>query len=61
MNMWPTVDIEDMLPPLYKKGLGRPKKLRYKDHDETMSMMRRPRVAYRCAKCDKFGHNSNKC
>ncbi|KAI5428387.1 hypothetical protein KIW84_033394 [Lathyrus oleraceus] len=61
MDMWSNVDVEDMLPPQYKKGLGRPKKLRFREHDETGSRMRRSGVAYRCTKCDKFGHNSRKC
>lgn len=33
MDMWPTVDIKEMLPPNYKKGLGRSKKLRFREHD----------------------------
>ncbi|CAK8567268.1 unnamed protein product [Lathyrus sativus] len=49
-----------MLPPLYKKGLGRPKKLRFIEHDETGSRMRWLGVAYRCTKCDKFVHDSRK-
>ncbi|KAI5432711.1 hypothetical protein KIW84_020131 [Lathyrus oleraceus] len=50
-----------MLPPQYKKGLGRPKKLRFREHDESGSRIRRPVVAYKCTKCDKFGHNLKKC
>ncbi|CAI8614038.1 unnamed protein product [Vicia faba] len=42
MNMWPNVDVEDMLPPQYKKGPGRPKKSRFRKHDETGSRIRRP-------------------
>ncbi|CAK8562212.1 unnamed protein product [Lathyrus sativus] len=50
-----------MPPPSFKKGPGRPKKLTWREHDETGSRMRSPGVAYRCTKCDKFGHNSRKC
>ncbi|CAK8539088.1 unnamed protein product [Lathyrus sativus] len=50
-----------MLPPNFKKGPGRPKKLRWKEHDETGSRMRRPGVAYRCTRCDQFGNNYRKC
>lgn len=41
----------------------RPKKLRFREHDETRSKMRRSNVVYRCTytKCDKFIHNSRKC
>lgn len=33
-DMWPVVEVEDLLPPLYKKGPGRPKKLRRRQPDE---------------------------
>jgi hypothetical protein len=61
MEMWPQVDIEEPLPPHYKRGPGRPKKLRIREVDELGSRMRRPGVSYRCTKCDKFGHNKRKC
>ncbi|XP_058751002.1 uncharacterized protein LOC131624021 [Vicia villosa] len=61
MDMWPTVDAEDLLPPQYKKGPGRPKKLRFRELDESGSRTRRVGVAYRCTKCDKFDNNSRKC
>ncbi|XP_058761902.1 uncharacterized protein LOC131657970 [Vicia villosa] len=61
MDMWPSVDVEDMLPPMFKKGPGRPKKLRFREQDESGSRMRRPGISYRCTKCDQFGHNSRKC
>ncbi|CAL5214511.1 unnamed protein product [Lathyrus oleraceus] len=61
MDMWPNVDVEDILPPQYHKGTGSPKKLRFKEHDEIWSRRRRPCIAYRCTKCDKFSHNSRKC
>lgn len=61
MDMWPNVDVEDMLPPPFKKGPGIPRKLRFMGHDENGSRMRSPSVSYRCTKCDKYGHNSRKC
>lgn len=60
MNMWFNVDVKDMLLLKYKKGLGRPKKLMFREHDETGSKTRRPGVAYRRTKFDNFGHNSRK-
>ncbi|KAI5447485.1 hypothetical protein KIW84_015080 [Lathyrus oleraceus] len=33
-DMWPEVDMEEMLPPSYKRGPGRPKKLRRREPDE---------------------------
>src|SRR4051812_6372297 len=61
MDMWPNVEVEDVLPPTFKKGLGRPRKLRIREFDENGSRMRRSGVTYRCTKCDKIGHNSRKC
>jgi hypothetical protein len=61
MEMWPEVDIEEPLPPHYKRGAGRPKKLRIREVDELGTRMRRPGVSYRCTKCDKFGHNYRRC
>lgn len=60
MDMWPNVDVGNTLPPQYKKGSDRPKKLRFIEHDESGSRMRRSGVAYRSTKYDKFGHNSRK-
>ncbi|KAI5401119.1 hypothetical protein KIW84_065818 [Lathyrus oleraceus] len=34
LDMWPEVDMEKMLPPSYKRGPGRPKKLRRREPDE---------------------------
>jgi len=59
MEMWPEVDIEEPLPPHYKRGSGRPEKLRIREVDDFGTRMRRPGVSYRCTKCDKFGHNKS--
>ncbi|KAI5438487.1 hypothetical protein KIW84_024287 [Lathyrus oleraceus] len=36
-DMWPKVDVEEMLPPTYKRGLGRPKNMRRREPDEDPS------------------------
>lgn len=59
--MWPTVDADELYPPFYKKGLGKPKKLRFRELGEGGSRMRRFEVTYRCTKYDKMSHNSRKC
>ncbi|CAK8568814.1 unnamed protein product [Lathyrus sativus] len=61
MDMWHAVDVENMFPHQYKKGPSRPKKLRFREQDESGSRIKRHGVAYRCTKCDKFGHNLRKC
>jgi hypothetical protein len=60
-DMWPHVEVEDMLPPEFKQGPGRPKKLRFRELGEGGGRFRRPGVAYRCTTCDKFGHNARRC
>lgn len=61
MDMWPEVEAPELLPPNYKNGPGRPRKLRIREFDENGSRMRRQGVAYRCTKCDQFGHNQRRC
>ncbi|XP_058749599.1 uncharacterized protein LOC131622543 [Vicia villosa] len=60
-EMWPEVETEDLLPPNYKKGPGRPRKLRIRETGEEGARRRLPGVAYRCTKCDKVGHNVKSC
>lgn len=60
-DMWPEVESEVLLPPMYKKGPGRPRKLRIRESGEEGARKRLPGVSYRCSKCDKFGHNSQSC
>ncbi|KAI5417212.1 hypothetical protein KIW84_042001 [Lathyrus oleraceus] len=56
-EMWPEVQNEELLPPLYKKGPGRPRKLIIKECGEDGDRRRLHGVSYRCIKCDKFGYN----
>ncbi|XP_058741902.1 uncharacterized protein LOC131614317 [Vicia villosa] len=60
-DMWPKVEVEKPLPPAYKIGPGRPRKLRIRESWEDGARKRRPGVAYKCTKCDKFGHNVMTC
>lgn len=59
-DMWPTVECEEMVPPQYKSGSGKPKKLRRRevDEDPKATRFKRQNTHYRCAKCDKPGHHS---
>jgi len=59
-DMWPEVDVEEMLPPAYKRGPGRPKKLRRREPDEDPNKGRTA-TTYRCTKCNKHGHNTRSC
>ncbi|KAI5434457.1 hypothetical protein KIW84_021338 [Lathyrus oleraceus] len=60
-DMWPEVDMEPPLPPAYKNGPGRPKKIRIRESGEDGARKRRSGVAYKCTKCDNFGHNAMTC
>src|SRR3954464_14229247 len=60
-DMWPNVESEDLLPPDFKKGPGRPRKLRIRETGEEGARRRLPGVSYRCTRCDKIGHNIKSC
>jgi hypothetical protein len=64
VDMWPKppdgVVEEKLLPPLYKRGPGRPKKLRIREFDE--DGVRKPRKGkYHCTTCGASGHNIGLC
>ncbi|CAK8531341.1 unnamed protein product [Lathyrus sativus] len=60
-EMWSEVQTNELLPPVYKNGPGRSRKVRIKECGKDGSRRRRPGVAYKCSKCDKFGHNALSC
>lgn len=60
-DMWPEVQADEIQPPVYKNGLGRPRKVRIRECGEDGSMRRRLGVAYKSIKYDKFGHNAMSC
>ena len=60
-DMWPEVESDELLPPMFKKGPGRPRKLRIRESGEEGARRRLPGVSYRCTTCDKFGHNAQSC
>ncbi|XP_058766938.1 uncharacterized protein LOC131640561 [Vicia villosa] len=60
-EMWLEVESEELLPPIYKKGPGRPRKLRIMEAGEEGDRRRLPGVSYRCTKCDKIRHNVKSC
>lgn len=59
--MWPEVQSEELLRPMYKKGHDIQRKLRTRECGEDGARRRLPGVSYRCTKCDKFGHNVQSC
>jgi hypothetical protein len=64
VDMWPKpadgVPEEKLLPPMYKRGPGRPRKLRIRQFDE--DGVRNPRRGKKhCTKCGKPGHTVISC
>ncbi|KAJ1441841.1 Zinc finger, CCHC-type superfamily [Sesbania bispinosa] len=57
------VVLPQILPPTYKKGPDRPKKLRRREPDEepNPSRLRRTHTKYTCGNCHQYGHNTRKC
>ncbi|KAI5404655.1 hypothetical protein KIW84_051710 [Lathyrus oleraceus] len=60
-EMWPVVQLDELLPPIYKNGHGRPMKVRIREYGEDDARRRRPGITYNCTKCDKFRHNDLSC
>ncbi|XP_058770844.1 uncharacterized protein LOC131644373 [Vicia villosa] len=60
-DMWSEVECEELLPPNYKKGPSRLRKLRIRESGEEGARRRLSGVSYRCTKCDKVGHNVKSC
>ncbi|GAU42215.1 hypothetical protein TSUD_375640 [Trifolium subterraneum] len=67
-DMWPDrpeIEYEDMLPPLYKRAPGRPKKLRRRSVGEPRpgkwSRTSGDGQINRCTRCDVEGHNAKSC
>ncbi|KAG4950031.1 hypothetical protein JHK86_043270 [Glycine max] len=52
-----------VLPPKYKRGIGRLKKLRRREVDEDLNptKLREKTTEYQCRRCEKLGHNQRKC
>jgi hypothetical protein len=64
VDMWPKPPEgveENILPPMYKNGPGRPRKLRIREVGEEGARRRRKGVVYFCTKCNKPGHNAGSC
>ncbi|KEH25408.1 hypothetical protein MTR_6g022470 [Medicago truncatula] len=63
-NKWPKTDFVEVLPPIYKRGPGRPKKLRRREPDEDRmenGKWQRGYTTNRCKKCLHYGHNQRTC
>lgn len=59
-DMWLEVEVEEIIPPAYKRGPDRPKKLKRREPYEDPNKGRTT-TYYRCTKCGKNGHNRRNC
>ncbi|XP_058781960.1 uncharacterized protein LOC131656219 [Vicia villosa] len=61
-NKWPKTSDPVILPPMYKRGPGRPKKLRRREPDEAnQHKWQRTNTSHRCKTCQELGHNARTC
>lgn len=63
-NKWPKTNYPEILPPQFKRGPGRPKKLRRREPDEERmenGKWSRAHTTTRCKRCLKVGHNKRTC
>jgi len=60
---WETIMYTNILPPIFRKPPGRPKKVRKKQHGEPMNSTKLSKKGYimTCSKCLKEGHNVRSC
>jgi len=61
--LWPKTNSQQILPPSYKTHAGRPRKLRRREADETVSHSKisRRNLKMKCTRCDQFSHNIRGC
>ncbi|RYR74260.1 hypothetical protein Ahy_A02g008905 [Arachis hypogaea] len=62
-NLWDRTQFEDMLPPTYRKSIGRPKKKRTRAADEQSNRtgLSREGQQQKCSYCLCSGHNKRSC
>ncbi|XP_058752080.1 uncharacterized protein LOC131625205 [Vicia villosa] len=61
-NKWPKTAHPIIMPPLFKRGPGRPKKLRRREPDEAnQTKWQRTNTSHRCKICFVLGHNKRTC
>ncbi|XP_020970396.1 uncharacterized protein LOC110268504 [Arachis ipaensis] len=62
-NLWDRTQFEDVLPPTYRKPIGRPKKKRARGADEqaTRTGLSREGQQQKCSYCLCSGHNKRSC
>ncbi|XP_058205102.1 uncharacterized protein LOC131319021 [Rhododendron vialii] len=57
-SMWVRIEFEDIMPPPYRRKIGRPKKTRRKGAEEALAEIG---TIFKCRKCNQPGHNDRTC
>ncbi|RYR66086.1 hypothetical protein Ahy_A03g012038 [Arachis hypogaea] len=62
-NMWPKVECDTIIPPIFRVKPGRPRMVRIREPDENHSQtkLRRTGSSVTCSNCGQYGHNRRHC
>ncbi|XP_015961301.1 sugar transport protein 10-like [Arachis duranensis] len=62
-NMWPKVECDTIIPPIFRVKPGRPRMVRIREPDENRSQtkLRRTGSSVTCSNCGQYGHNRRHC
>ncbi|RYR08142.1 hypothetical protein Ahy_B05g075696 [Arachis hypogaea] len=62
-NMWPKVNCDTIIPPVFRVKPGRPRMVRIREPDENRSQTkyRRTGTSVTCSNCGQYGHNRRHC
>ncbi|RYR73229.1 hypothetical protein Ahy_A02g007572 [Arachis hypogaea] len=62
-NMWPKIQCDTIIPPIFKVKPGRPRMVRIREPDEnrTQTKYRRIETSVTCSNCAQYGHNRRLC
>ncbi|RYR04369.1 hypothetical protein Ahy_B06g084081 [Arachis hypogaea] len=61
--MWPKVECDTIIPPIFRVKPGRSRMVRISEPDETRSQtkLRRTGTSVTCSNCGQYGHNRRHC
>ncbi|RYR40144.1 hypothetical protein Ahy_A09g045827 [Arachis hypogaea] len=62
-NMWPKVECDTIIPPIFRVKPERPRMMRIREPDENRSQtkLRRMGSSVTCSNCGQYGHNRRHC
>ncbi|XP_020975322.1 uncharacterized protein LOC110270394 [Arachis ipaensis] len=62
-NMWPKIQCDTIIPPIFRVKSGRPRMVRIREPDEnrTQTKYRRTGISVTCSNCGQYGHNRRLC